>query len=275
MIKRTISILAVVFLSGCAAVLPPQPPPSVEQIETKPVAITLDTNTVVDVDSTLTITLAADSIQRLGSEISLCDAPAIADRSTDWTCAGYVKGYKAFIDSWESTANSSSFRKQYPLRPISDWKYFNENDEIDFYAKAYQLKGVQVLIAHDPSESGREIFIGISPNIGRLMDHANGQLDKNREIKLASNRSKLEGSYNCSDFKNHVAAKTFFAENNFTAEYDPYNLDADNNGIPCESFRAASLNTGDSSKCPPGKSWVAPYTRSNGSSVRGHCRKKR
>ena len=66
----------------------------------------------------------ADSIERIGSVSSECDAGAALDRSTNWTCAGYSQGHEAFIASWEEIANNDKFRKRHALSPLTDWLYF-------------------------------------------------------------------------------------------------------------------------------------------------------
>lgn len=46
--------------------------------------------------------------------------------------------------------------------------------------------------------------------------------------------SPTRGDRNCSDFRNWTEAQTFFAEN---GPGDPHRLDADGDGIACESLR--------------------------------------
>lgn len=213
-----------------------------------------------------------DLIKLIGTSHSRCDDSAIASKITKWTCAGYNQSYNSFIINWEVIAENGQFKSRYKLQPTSAWMYYKEGNEIDFYAKSYNLQNTQVLVAFDPSESGREIFIGVGPQAKQLMATADGILDKTHLSNTNETISKISGSYNCIDFATRAEAQLFFNRNGFSANYDPYNLDADNNGIPCESTgRVVS----DTSKCPSGESWVAPYTRSNGSNVRGHCRKRR
>ena len=221
---------------------------------------------------------------------------------------------------------------------------------MDFCGKLFDLGPTRVLVAYDPSETGREFIIGVSPTIGRIVTAADGLYDiagsrwvsfgleaaaslrpivsrrsyrcahfpsraraqaffersgfdksydpynldpdgdgrpcesavvEGRPIaalgsgarKKAGARSDAPaGAYNCRDFATTEDAKRFFDASGFGPNYDPYGLDADNNGIPCESTGNV---VADSDQCPSGESWVAPYTRSNGSKVRGHCRKRR
>lgn len=213
-----------------------------------------------------------DVLRLFGTYPSLCDESAVASRITKWTCAGYLDSYKTFIKRWEDIAENDQFKSRYKLQPTSTWMYFNEGNEIDFYAKSYNLHNTQVLVALDPSESGREIFIGVGPEAKHLMTTADGSLGINAASNTNATINEISGSYNCIDFATQADAQLFFDQNSFSANYDPYNLDADNNGVPCESKgRVVS----DTSECPSGESWVAPYTRSNGSNVRGHCRKRR
>lgn len=90
--------------------------------------------------------------------------------------------------------------------------------------------------------------------------------------KTPSAESHLYGNYDCKDFSSQAEAMRFFISNGFNANYDPYNLDADNNGIPCEIFQNKSSY---SNQCPTNESWVNSYIKKNGTRVRGHCRKKR
>ena len=213
-----------------------------------------------------------DVIRLVGTSSSRCDESAIASKITQWTCASYSRGYMNFIEQWELIAGNSNFKKRYKLQPTSGWMFFKDGSEIDFYAKSYKLQNTQVIVALDPSETGREIFIGVGPKARQLMTTSDGTLKENINSISTTTKSEISGSYNCVDFATRADAQLFFDTNGFHSSYDPYNLDADNNGIPCES--TGSVVT-DSSRCPVGKSWVAPYTRSNGSDVRGHCRKRR
>ena len=107
----------------------------------------------------------------------------------------------------------------------------------------------------------------------------NGYVVVIKRIRRALNTTKskalavfLSGSYSCKDFNNQAEAMQFFKENGFNASYDPYNLDADNDGIPCEALQNQYSYT---SQCAANQSWVNGYVRKNGTKVRGHCRKKR
>ena len=214
----------------------------------------------------------------LNASPSECDSAAVSDETTEWVCAGYSYNYLEFIERWEEIYSSSSFQKQFALTPKHDWMYFNdENGGIDFYGKGYSIQKNQVLVAFDSSELGREIFVGVNPNILAIFQAASGNVLGFGQPVLKTEIQKLlpstDGSYNCKDFKNQKEAIEFFNSKGFSANYDPYGLDADNNGIPCES--ASKHVVSQTSKCPSGKSWVAPYKRKNGTRVRGHCRKRR
>ncbi len=220
----------------------------------------------------------------LNAHKSDCDSTAINDTSTEWICAGYSYNHLKFIEAWEKLYSSEKFKKQFALTQKHDWMYFNdENGGIDFYGKGYSIQNNQVLLAFDPSELGREIFVGVNPNILAIFQGATGSLggttslvkvpENTQQQKIQSLVSDTKGTFNCRDFKNQKEAIAFFQSRGFSSTYDPYGLDADNNGIPCESISRNVVS--QSSKCPSGKSWVAPYKRKNGTRVRGHCRKRR
>lgn len=222
--------------------------------------------------------LAAEVFEALKVTESRCDSAAESDRRTEWRCAGFSYNYTKFISEFESAL--PAINSEIPLSEKKDWKYFNdENGGIDFYGKGYTHQNMQVMIAFDPSEVGREIFVGVNPQILSIFSAATGQLNSEllpaaSEETMAKNKpSNLTGNFNCRDFETQAAAVAFFKERGFSATYDPYALDADNNGIPCESTSRSTAS--QSSQCPPGESWVAPYKRKNGSTVRGHCRKRR
>ncbi len=91
----------------------------------------------------------------------------------------------------------------------------------------------------------------------------------------------------CVDFTTKEAAQTA------SANGDPHNLDGDNDGEACEwgvGLQAMKHYTkpipkptppksnppysGGSSRCGSGKTYVSPYTRRDGTRVKGHCRSK-
>ena len=206
-----------------------------------------------------------------------------------------------FIKAWERIAVSEEIKGNFSVNSTSEWMIFNDRKGLDFYAKSYDVSGAKVLIAYDPSETGREIFIGNGPPITSIMSASAGKLNTSFlgetptpkvttvELPLVggtstsssvtekpSTISSTIGSKNCSDFDNQRDAIAYFRENGFGANYDPYGLDADNNGIPCESFsRSSGVPSTTASKCPTGKTWVSAYTRKDGRRVRGHCRTRR
>lgn len=220
----------------------------------------------------------------LDADPSECDSAAISDKATEWICAGYSYNYLKFIEKWEQIYSSSDFQKQFALKAVRDWMYFyDENGGIDFYGKGYSIQNNQILVAFDPSELGREIFVGVNPKMLAIFQGASGHVagfgqPETNSISTEQNAAQaflpnVDGSYNCKDFKNQNEAIAFFKSKGFSASYDPYGLDADNIGIPCESGSKSTVS--QTSKCPSGKSWVAPYKRKNGTRVRGHCRKRR
>lgn len=215
---------------------------------------------------------AKDVIKLMSSKPATCDEAALNSRTIKWTCAPFSQGYESFVQSWEDLSNSANFKSTYPISALTPWMYFLENDTIDFYAKGYQLGNSKILIAHDPSEKGREIFIGIGPSTLQIMVNSDGLLENATLREAKPGKNHLKSSYNCVDFASKDEAHKFFIANGYNAQFDPFNLDADGNGIPCESTGSVAS---DSSQCPIGKSWVAPHTRSNGSQVKGHCRKRR
>lgn len=231
----------------------------------------------------------------LGVNSSTCDQSAIDDPYSEWRCASYTEDYAHFIKHWQAMLEQ---HREYPILAISQWKYFiDEAGEVDFYARAYQLvTSDQLIVAYDPSETGREIFIGMSENVGGIVQYAHGSIvletmqrvpdapnismsdllisalmadfaapppdDAINEIfttrafhealpesqtavatattPAQSNPSPLpiiptSAGYNyCNGFSNQAAAQAFYDQNGFNLEYDPYNLDKNKNGVPCE-----------------------------------------
>ena len=187
-------------------------------------------------------------------------------------CAYYPQGHDAFITTFEQIVTSPIIQANYAISPATDWQFFNEVDgTVDFYGKGYYFGQTQIIIVYDPSEQGREVFIGVSPAVMSIMVDADSSLNISAPVAHSATPT-ITGSYNCIDFPTQADAISSFNSSGFSASYDPYNLDADNNGIPCESI---GETTGDSDQCPAGEYWVDPYTRSDGVEVRGHCRKKR
>lgn len=207
------------------------------------------------------------ALNSLGSSVATCDSYALQDSDTEWMCGNYDQDYKTFMNDWEVVAESFSHQ----LIPYSDWFVSYDTDSsVDFYGKAYYFNRTEVLVAFDPSETGREIFIGVSPYVFLLMADTDTYFET--IPKTPSAESHLYGNYDCKDFSSQAEAMRFFISNGFNANYDPYNLDADNNGIPCEIFQNKSSY---SNQCPTNESWVNSYIKKNGTRVRGHCRKKR
>jgi len=229
------------------------------------------------------------SLQTLGSSISACDEAAVNEQNVEWMCGSYSLDFESFVASWENLTGSESIISAYGTLPYSDWMYFyNDDGTLDFYGKIYSFKDSMLLVGYDPSEKGREVFIGISPLMAKMEDFSSGNVDFSQSsIKqlihhpsnmnqasnnLPTSNNSLAGSYNCEDFVSQEAAQAFFDANGFSATYDPYGLDFDNNGFPCESI---GETTEDSPQCPPDHTWVRPHVRSNGSHVKGYCRKRR
>jgi hypothetical protein len=212
------------------------------------------------------------SIGTLMTVPTQCDEYARNDVNMEWICANYPQGYEAFIGNWEAIVASEIIKSTYQITPISDWVYFNDTDRsIDFYAKAYTFNTTTMLVAYDPSEQGREIFLGVGSLISSMMANASGVLNMN-PLSASTPSTTVIGSYNCEDFNGQEEAQAFFDSNGFSNDYDPYNLDANNNNIVCEVI---GETVEDGSQCPPGESWVDPYVRSDGVQVKGHCRKRR
>ena len=206
-------------------------------------------------------------LNSLGSSVATCDSYALQDSDTEWMCGNYDQDYKNFMNDWEDVSESFSHQ----LIPYSDWFVSYDTDSsVDFYGKAYYFNRTEILVAFDPSETGREIFIGISPYVFLLMADTDTYFET--MPKTPSAESHLHGNYDCKDFNSQAEAMQFFISNGFNANYDPYNLDADNNGIPCEIFQNKSSY---SNQCSTNESWVSSYVKKNGTRVRGHCRKKR
>lgn len=213
---------------------------------------------------------ATKAIDSLGSTVADCDSYAVQDNEIEWMCSSYDQGYKNFMDSWEILAQS--FGNQ--LIPHSDWSlFYNADHSIDFYGKTYYLDGTEMLVAFDLSEKGREIFIGINPKVFSLIVGADTYIKTIPNIqRTTSLQSNTNGNYDCKNFSSQAEAIQFFTSNGFNSDNDPYNLDADNNGIPCEFFQN---NSSYSNQCSTNESWVNSYVRKNGTKVKGHCRKRR
>lgn len=238
----------------------------------------------------------------LGVASSDCDQSAIEDPHSEWRCASYAEDYASFIRHWQAMLEQ---HREYPILAISKWKYFtNEANEIDFYARAYQLvNNDQLIIAYDPSEEGREVFIGMSEGVGGIVHYAKGSLvletmqrvpdapdvsmsdllisalmadfaapppndainemfttrpfedavqgpqpalnaptstatttqDASESDETPPPLIPTSAGYNyCNGFSSQEAAQTFYNQSGFSLENDPYNLDKNKNGVPCE-----------------------------------------
>ena len=214
---------------------------------------------------------ATKAMDNLDSSVADCDSYALQDPEIEWVCGSYTQDHQSFMDSWEALMQSLD----YQLIQHSDWSVFYDvNNSVDFYGKTYYLDETEMLVAFDPSETGREIFIGASPQVFSLIAGADKYVKTTSNTStplITSSQFDLSGSYDCKNFKSQSEAVQFFTSNGFNSEYDPYNLDADNNGIPCEVFQD-EINY--SSQCSANKYWVNSYTRKNGTKVKGHCRKR-
>lgn len=259
---------------------------------------------------------ATSTFTEMDSPISTCDSSAINDPHGEWLCAQASQDYAAFIRSWESIVALNP-----DMTALSNWKIFHDaNGNITFYARAYSFQQTQLVASYAPAEIGREISIGVSPQISRIMAYSHNEINMNDIFPAApvtsvtpatsvtpvasgdaatshtpanpttpdaapNHTAPNRNDYNCSDFADQAAAIDFFNRHGFSASYDPYYLDANRNGIPCEDYdqaheprqQQASQEEPHQSEtqCAAGESWVAPYTRSDGVQVRGHCRKDR
>ncbi len=229
------------------------------------------------------------SLQTIGSTLSTCDAAAISEENAEWMCGSYGSDFESFVSSWENLTGSESIMSAYQIHPYSDWMYYYEPDgSLDYYGKIYSFKDTMLLAAYDPSEIGREIFIGISPFMANMVDFADGKVDFSQSTianlihhpasinkisgTVSNPKTTVTGAYNCEDFATQAAAQAFFDSNGFSATYDPYGLDFDSDGMPCESI---GETVSDSEQCPPDHTWVSPHIRTDGVHVRGYCRKRR
>lgn len=240
---------------------------------------------------------ATSIFTEIDAPISTCDSSAINDPHGEWLCAQAPQDYAGFIRSWEHSVALTP-----DLTALSNWAVFNDaNGNLTFYARAYTFQQTQLVVSYNPSDVGREISIGVSPHIAKIMAYAHHDVDiheifsataatpanapvPNTVSSTAPNRN----DYNCSDFATQTEAIDFFNRNGFSVSYDPYYLDGNNNGIPCEDpdrtqeanyQRQNSLSSQqpnqEATQCAAGESWVAAYVRSDGVQVRGHCRKNR
>jgi competence ComEA-like helix-hairpin-helix protein len=107
-------------------------------------------------------------INALGSIPTECDETAKQDTTIEWMCAYYSNSYDTFKTYWDSYVASETITTSYKIQAITDWQPFNNEDgTLDFYAKTYSFENGKLIAAYDPSETGREIFIGfegITPN---------------------------------------------------------------------------------------------------------------
>ena len=210
------------------------------------------------------------AINSLGGSVTVCDSYALQDNETEWICGSYTQDYKDFMNNWE--ALTRSFDHQ--LIPYSDWSvFYNDDNSVDFYGKTYYFNGTEMLVAFDPSEIGREVFIGISPKVFLLIAEADRYVEATPDIqKTPASQPHISGSYDCKNFNSQTEAIQFFTSNGFSSDYDPHNLDADNDGIPCEVLQD---NNSYSNQCSTSESWVNSYVKKNGARIKGHCRKRR
>lgn len=87
--------------------------------------------------------------------------------------------------------------------------------------------------------------------------------------------------YNCADFSTTSTAQSCFDYCKSLGKGDVHRLDADNDGLACESGTAKtsskksydSSSSGSSGSCPAGKCYVNGYYRKSGTYVNGYCRK--
>lgn len=235
------------------------------------------------------------AFQQLNAPVSPCDSNAVNSQDKEWICAQTSQDYVTFIRSWESIVALNP-----DTTALSNWRIFYDADAttIDFYARAYRFQQTQLIVAYDPSEVGREIFVGVSPDISNIIPHGHADLPMDAIYPATPanapapstmpNTAPNRNDYNCSDFATQTEAIDFFNRNGFSISYDPYYLDGNNNGIPCEDpDRTQEANyqrqnplssqqpNQEAAQCAAGESWVAAYVRSDGVQVRGHCRKHR
>ena len=117
-------------------------------------------------------------INSLGSSVAICDSYALQDIDTEWIC-----GYRNFMNNWEALAQSFDHQ----LIPYSDWSvFYNDDNSVDFYGKTYYFNGTEMLVAFDPSEIGREVFIGISPQVFLLIAEADRYVEATPNIQKTS-----------------------------------------------------------------------------------------
>jgi hypothetical protein len=85
--------------------------------------------------------------------------------------------------------------------------------------------------------------------------------------------------YNCADFSTKTAAHACYDYCINQGKGDIHGLDADHDGLACESGTSGSSSTtykttssSGSGSCPAGKCWVNGYYRKSGTYVKGYCR---
>jgi hypothetical protein len=87
--------------------------------------------------------------------------------------------------------------------------------------------------------------------------------------------------YNCADFSSSAEAQSCFDYCKSLGRGDVHHLDADSDGIVCESGTAKtsskkSIESSESSSegsCPPGKCYMNGYRKKSGVYVSGYCKK--
>lgn len=234
-----------------------------------------------------------------------CDENILNNPDIESMCAYFPNGNASFISAWETIMMSDIIQTNYLILPISEWLYFyDSNNNVDHIKRLYSFAETPLVISYNQNMPGRELHLSIDENIPEILSKPNTVVNlndlgitkyqlidnstsleqpiQNQAVQMTQNVSQAEqtnnnasvikGAYNCEDFGSMKKALDFFKENGFHKDNDPYNLDGDGNGIPCESI---GETVGEDSRCPAGKSWVSPFTRKDGANVKGHCRKKR
>jgi len=119
------------------------------------------------------------------------------------------------------------------------------------------------------------LFLGVILSIGLCLPAAAVTTGVSKTCDCSGNL------YNCADFATTTEAQSCYDYCKSQGNGDIHRLDADIDGIVCESGTAktsskksySSSDSGSSGSCPAGKCYVNGYRKKSGTYVNGYCRK--
>ncbi len=111
-----------------------------------------------------------------------------------------------------------------------------------------------------------------------LLIECSASYDASTNVKVCDCSGNI---YNCADFASTSEAQSCYNYCISQGKGDIHRLDADNDGLACESGTAKtsskksyeSTSSSSSGGCPAGKCYVNGYYRKSGTYVSGYCRK--